>query len=65
MKNHRISELLNNILILKFFAIIFVITCTKDHPYSFWPERGITIKNITWEVSLADSVSILKKEAGH
>ena len=65
MNNQRIPELLNVILIFSIFTIFFVITCTKDHPYSFWPESGITIKNITWEVSLTDSVSILKKEAGH
>ncbi|UCE19788.1 MAG: hypothetical protein JSV84_05460 [Gemmatimonadota bacterium] len=46
-------------------SILMVGACQQINPPLFWPESGTSIRNITWEIPVADSASVLRTQAGH
>ena len=46
-------------------SILIIVACQQSHPPTFWPESGTSFRNITWEIPVEDSASVLRIQAGH
>jgi hypothetical protein len=44
--------------------IILHIVCSRHQSPSFWPANGARFEDVTWEIPLADSASVLPEENG-
>jgi hypothetical protein len=49
------------------FAILFLLctSCMHKRPARLWTEHGTSVQNITWEVPLADSATVLQQRRGN
>ncbi|UCE17336.1 MAG: hypothetical protein JSV84_10570 [Gemmatimonadota bacterium] len=45
-------------------SILLVVVCHQSNPPPFWPESGTTFQDISWEIPVADSTSVLQTQAG-
>lgn len=51
-----------SLLVSTFF--ILLTACSRHQPPSFWPRNGVRFEDVTWEVPLADSASVLPGKNG-
>jgi hypothetical protein len=43
---------------------ILLCACSRNSPPSFWPRNGVRFEDVTWDVPLADSASVLIEKNG-
>ncbi|UCE19785.1 MAG: hypothetical protein JSV84_05445 [Gemmatimonadota bacterium] len=61
----RIKSTLPRKILHRIAVLLFIVTtCNQSNPPIFWPESGTTFQNISWEVPVADSTSVLQTQGG-
>ena len=49
---------------LLFALFILLAACMRHQSHSYWPRNGARFEDVTWEVPLADSASVLSEASG-
>jgi hypothetical protein len=44
--------------------VVFIMSCSSDKAPLFWPQNGSRFQDVTWEIPVADSASVLIEKGG-